>query len=224
MSGQKPGSYMGLWTGNWHLCAKSLLTSLGEKSLRTQESVLHIKVHVWLWEHLSFCLWTIILPVLLTSHFSPVTHLPVYFTLAFFFTDCSSLFMYLIILGFPSCLCTLCSINVSVHTSNPRRRVLRSCNLIQHLSSPLSKWHLQCLLTLVEFHISKSGGEPRQLHLYASVNPGKKMKLKERFKCIHTYIRKGQKKDIGLPFSQKKKKPEKYTLESFHPMEKLHLI
>lgn len=223
MSGQKLGSYMGLWTGNWHLCAKSLLTSLGEKSLRTQESVLHIKVHVWLWEHLSFCLWTIILPVLLTSHFSPVTHLPVYFTLAFFFTDCSSLFMYLIILGFPSCLCTLCSINVSVHTSNPRRRVLRSCNLIQHLSSPLSKWHLQCLLTLVEFHISKSGGEPRQLHLYASVNSGKKMKLKERFKCIHTYIRKGQKKDIGLPFSQKKK-PEKYTLESFHPMEKLHLI
>ena len=51
------------------------------------------------------------------------------------------------------------------------------------------------------------------------------MKLKERFKYIHTYIRKGQKKDIGLSFSKKKKKKaEQYTLESFNIVEKLPLI
>lgn len=128
MPGQKPESDTGLYVGNWHLCARPLLISLSEKSLKTQESVLHRKVHVCFCEHLSFCLWTIIPPILLTSHFCPVTHLHAYFTLAFFCNpltillglSCSSLSV-----SYLSCLCTLCSINVSMLTSNTRRRVLR---------------------------------------------------------------------------------------------------
>ena len=50
-----------------------------------------------------------------------------YFLIFLHITDCSSSpFMYLIIWGFPSCLCTFCIINVSVLTINRRkRRVLR---------------------------------------------------------------------------------------------------
>lgn len=148
--GQKQESAMGLWTLNWHFCARPLLISLGEKSLRTQESVGHVHVRVCHCEHLPCCLWTISLPILLTLHFCPVTLLIPYFTLTFFSASLTVLlvfFMYIIILGFPSYLCTLCPINVSMLTSNMRRRILRSRSLIPYLSSPLTKWHVQCSLT-----------------------------------------------------------------------------
>ena len=157
-----------------------------------------------------------------TLIFLPVNHYPPcpYLTLlsghppaclfypGFCFADCSSLFLYLISLGFPSCLCTLCSINVSVHTRNPRRRVLRSCNLIQYLSSPLSKWHMQCLLTLVELHTSQiRGGEPRQLHLHFSINSGKKWSWKrDLYRYIHTSERAKRKLLACLSLKKKKKK------------------
>lgn len=97
MAGQKAESYMGLCRVNWHLCARPLLISLREKSLRIQESVLHIKVHICFCEHLSFCLWIIIFPMLLTSHICPVTHLLDFFPLAFFFTSMTTLLVLLYI-------------------------------------------------------------------------------------------------------------------------------
>lgn len=147
MLGQKPGSYLGQWTVFWHLCARPLPTSLREKALRTQESVLHGEVSVSGNTYLSVCepLSSLSFPRTLLSCPSP-THLLIYFGLFLHFIDCSSSpFMYLIILSFSSCLCTLCSINVSMLTSKRRSRVLGPpSNWIQYLWFPLTDWHMQC--------------------------------------------------------------------------------
>lgn len=122
---QKLESYLGHCTVNWHLCA-GLCCSHRERKKnhwRTQQSVSHFKILICFCEHLSFCLWTIIFPLLLPH--TPIHH-PICLVISlclfllsvfyFLFSLISSSFMYLTISGFPSCLGSLCSTNVSMAT------------------------------------------------------------------------------------------------------------